>query len=265
MAKLTVAGLGIKDLLQMTVEAKEAILSADRVVYLGTDSKNHLLELKKWGVTNVQSIIELYVDGDIDVQNYQRIYEAILSAAREGGQTVLLVPGHPRIGVSVVQHLSSRKTGLELEVLPGVSSFDTMINDLHRDPLEKGSLMVDANRALLFGMILPSTVDCYIYHVCSVGTQNVHVKDAQKDNSWDLLKEHLLKIYEPSKRIELVCSTTSAKRENQRHSALLENLEELKSQVHFGTTMFIQADRPKNIDRSFYSRLLHQGTYEKSN
>jgi uncharacterized protein YabN with tetrapyrrole methylase and pyrophosphatase domain len=264
---LTIAGLGIKDLVQMTVEARQAILDADEVLYLGTEPARHIAELLTWGARSVRSILQLYVDGDVDEHNYERLAQAVTAAASTNLKTVLLVPGHPRVGVSLVQRLSklapsplpqSSLEAFQVTVLPGVSSFDTMINDLGRDPIEKGSVIMDANRALLFELTWPASMDCYFYHVCSVGTRLVHVHDARKDNSWDLLKVHLLKIYKPTTAIQLISSATRDGRESQVVAAPLSELENLLPHVHFGTTMFIAGERPSRLNQEFLNQLLQQ-------
>lgn len=255
MKRLTVAGLGIKDLLQMTIEAQQALRKADEVLYLGTEPAHHLPQMKMWGVKNIRSILELYTDGEIDDCNYQRLYDETICAAQKNQKTVLVVPGHPRIGVTLVQRLVKNSQDFDLKILPGVSSFDTMINDLALDPLEKGSVLIDANRMLLFDLRWPASVDCYLYHVCSVGTRKVHMHDAQKENSWDFLKEHLLKIYSPSTTISLVSSSTGVSRNSQKISTTLSELEKLKPFVHFGTTMFIGGERPMHINKEFYNQL----------
>ena len=259
MNQLIIAGLGIKDLQQMTIEARQALVDADQVLYLGTEPERHLPQMREWGVQHIRSILELYVDGEVDDSNYRRLYDETLQTVRVHAKTILVVPGHPRVGVTLVQTLIKDSTGVEITVLPGISSFDTMINDLARDPLEKGSLIVDANRMLLFDMRWPAIVDCYLYHVCSVGTRQVHVHDAQKDNAWDLLQSHLLKIYSPDTDVQLISSATGEERRAQKHSARLSELQKLKPFVHFGTTMFIAGEKPKCFDRAFYARLMETG------
>ena len=261
MNNLVIAGLGIKDLKQMTIETFEEISCTDTVLYLGCQPQAHVKELQKMGARKVESILELYKDGAVDEENYQRLENAVVEATQTHSKTILLVPGHPRIGVTLVQRLVRRKD-LKVHVLPGVSSFDTMINDLGRDPLEKGSIVMDANRMLLFNMVWPSDIDCYLYHVCSVGTQRVHLRDAQKDNSWNLLKQHLLKIYDPNVLVRLVSSSTKINKNPQQYSAPLSDLEALKPRVHFGTTLFIAAEKPKELNRSFLSKLRNGNAYE---
>jgi uncharacterized protein YabN with tetrapyrrole methylase and pyrophosphatase domain len=255
MNHLVVAGLGICDLQQVTLESQKHILAADHIIYLGTEPVRHLSQLKDWGVRSVQSILELYQDGDVDEANYTRLYHAVVEAASAHAHTVLLVPGHPRIGVTLVQRLVRGHERFQVEVLPGISSFDTLINDLARDPLEAGSILVDANRMLLFDLKWAPTIDCYLYHVCSVGTRLVHVSDAQKDNAWDLLKLHLLQIYPADTEVVLISSSAQMDGACQKISIPLCRVEELLPHVHFGTTLFIPAVKAKRINLAFYHRL----------
>jgi uncharacterized protein YabN with tetrapyrrole methylase and pyrophosphatase domain len=257
MGKLIVGGLGIQDLKQMTLETLTALRSADRVLYLATEPEDHLPELRAMGIQNVSSIFELYRDGGFDETNYERIYTFCVSEASAHKKTVLLVPGHPRIGVTVVQWITRRQKdhGLEVQIFAGISSFDTMLNDLARDPLEKGSLMIDANRMLLFNTRWDPTLDCYLYHVCSVGTRRVHLTNAKKDNAWDQLKTHLLSIYSADTRVELVSSSTSEHFEGSNLATPLSEIEVLFDHVHFGTTLFIAGSRAKKINLEFLKQL----------
>lgn len=257
MARLIVGGLGVRDLRQITLETHEWLQRADVVLYLGPDVPSHLEQLKAWGSRGVRSLVSLYVDGDVDENNYRRLYDAVVRTASENAVTVLLVPGHPRVGVSVVQRLEKQRAELpfDLEVMPGVSSFDTMMNDLGLDPLERGSVLIDANRMLLYGTRWDPSMDCYIYHVCSVGTRRVHVSDARKDNAWHLLKERLRAIYPPDARVELVSSPTRSVDGTRRSSATIDSLDTLLHDVDFDTTLFIPGRKPQQIDRGFLLRL----------
>jgi len=258
MNKLIVGGLGVKELKQMTIETLESLKRADAVLYLGVTPQRHLPQIAQWGAKNAASILELYTDGDVDENNYQRLCAAVLETAGRHPLTVLLVPGHPRIGVTLVQRLEKLcpMNGIALGVQPGISSFDAMLNDLARDPLEKGSVMIDANRMLLFDMRWDPTLDCYLYHVCSVGTRKVHLSDARQENSWDLLKQHLLTIYPKDARVELVSSSTKEENLSSRVSAPLSEIETLFESVHFGTTMFIPGQKPASMNKNFMNLLM---------
>jgi uncharacterized protein YabN with tetrapyrrole methylase and pyrophosphatase domain len=57
-----------------------------------------------------------------------------------------------------------------LHVEPGISRLTVMVNDLGIDPLERGTLVVDAGRLLLFEQIPDPAFDTFIHHVCAADT-----------------------------------------------------------------------------------------------
>lgn len=265
MNKLIIAGLGVKDLKQLTLDTYEALQKADSVLYLGTDSKTHFPQLKKLGCQKLESILELYRDGEIDEVNYKTLFQFVIDTVAKHTTTLLLVPGHPRVGVTLVQRLCQYEGPIDVQVLPGISSLDTMMNDLAVDPLEKGSIIIDANRALLFELKWSSHLDCYLYHVCSVGTRRVYLQNAQKANRWDLLKEHLLSIYSPNAQIKLISSATKESQLAQIQNGQLSELEKFLPHVHFGTTLFIQGERPQSFNQKFLALLAEEPGHVRLN
>lgn len=255
--KLTIVGLGIRGTEQLSLEGVKQIKAAKKVCYLPAAPKKLESALRSMGVEKAEDLLSLYRDGDEDNTNYERIFQKVMKDCAEFGEVALLVPGHPRVGVSLVQWFEQRKEELQLDlqVLPGISSFATMINDLKRDPLERGSVMVDANRMLLFDHHIETSMDYYVYHVCSVGTSRVHLSDASKDNRWDMLRDHLLKFYPASHRIVLVGSAHDDEKEGEQFEATVETIGTLVPHIHFGTTLFIPAATPKRVNRE-YLRLL---------
>jgi len=251
--KLSIVGLGIRGTQQLSLEGVKSIQAAKKVCYLPATPRELEATLKDLGVHGAEDLISLYQDGDQDNTNYERIFSKVVKDCQDFGHVALLVPGHPRVGVTLVQWFETRQEalGLELDVLPGISSFATMINDLKRDPLERGSVMVDANRMLLFEQHLETSMDYYIYHVCSVGTTRVHLSDASRDNRWEILQAHLLKFYPKSHTVTLIGSSHEATGKEQRWEATVETIATLLPHVHFGTTMFIPAAIPKRVNREY--------------
>jgi hypothetical protein len=98
-------------------------------------------------------------------------------------------------------------------------------------------------------------VDCYLYHICSVGTRRVHYSDATRDNDWGLLKAHLLTIYPPTTAVHLIGSPLRTGTAGTRVSATVESLDDLFPHVHFDTTLFIEGTRPRLVDRAFLRRI----------
>lgn len=258
--KITVVGGGIRGATQLSLEGASALKTARQVYFLTGSAQEVQSTLTQLGISGAHDLLSLYVDGAADKANYQTIFNRLVSDCRQYGHIAFLVPGHPRIGVSVVQMLEKQHEalGIELEVLPGISSFATMINDLKRDPLERGSVIIDANRLLLYQIPVAKEIDHYIYHVCSIGTSRVHISDASIDNRLDLLKAHLLKFLDSSHEAILICSSVEATGAATLRKTTVGELETLLPHIHFGTTLFLPAAKAESFDRG-YLKLLAQG------
>jgi uncharacterized protein YabN with tetrapyrrole methylase and pyrophosphatase domain len=255
--QLTIAGLGIQGVNQITQEAIAAIRWANKVAYVPADVEALAKLFETLDITGAENLLPLYRDDDVDSDNYKRILKKVISLCKQHKKVTLLMPGNPRVGASYVQWLESCKErlGLELRVLPGVSSFAAMANDLKRDPLERGSAIVDANRLLLFGYQMEPAMDYYIYHVCSVGTSRIHMAEPSKENRLELLQSHLLKFYKASHPVTLIESAQTNSVQSFVVQATLGTLKTLLPVLKFGTTLFVPAAAPSKIDEKYLSLL----------
>lgn len=108
--KLTVVGQGIRAFEQITLEGLRALQSAKKVLYLSVnDSKEVKSFLLGSGVHYSENIKTLYEDAALDQENYQRLLNKILEESKEHLDVALLLPGHPRVGVTLVKWLENEK------------------------------------------------------------------------------------------------------------------------------------------------------------
>lgn len=258
--KITVAGLGIRETKQLTLETLQVLRESKRVLVLPITGGASLLELQALIGKEINNIQSLYQEGAIDTDNYQNIIDATLKAGRDFGEVTLLVPGHPRIGVTLVNWLEVLKTsiGFELKVLPAISSFCTIINDLRFDPLERGTVMADANRLLLFQNHVDPCFNLLIYHLCSVGTPIVSRENPLRDNQLHLVKDFLARTYGADHRVVLISSSTGDGSDQVELSTTVAKLQECYPHIHYGTTLFVPSKNPSSMDHKFLSLL--QGT-----
>lgn len=251
--KIRVIGVGIRGVSQLTIEALEAMRAARKVFSLSCPPALFL----SFGLADIEDISELYRDKDKDEDNYQRIMDKVWFEAQRHKDIALLVPGHPRLGVTILQWLEQMRTKARftLEVVEGISSFDTLINDLKRDPLERGSVILDVNRLLLFQLTLEPVLDYYLYHICSIGTNRTNVSNPAKDNALHLLKEKLLDYYPQHHKVILIHSAEHPGEVVHIIDGIVGELEKLLPQITFSSSLFIPGVRPKVIDRNYLQRL----------
>jgi uncharacterized protein YabN with tetrapyrrole methylase and pyrophosphatase domain len=251
--ELHIIGTGIKRPMQLTLEGLRALQQADRVLHLtGTTEPMEAL-FRELGITQPQALDSLYEHGGVDGANYERLADAVVAQAQCHERVALLIYGHPRVGVSLTSMLEAR-LGNAVRVIPAPSSFDTMINDLRRDPLHRGSVLLDANRALLFEPTLDPTIDCYIFHVDSVATRKTANGD-EGHGRRDLLQAYLLRFYPPEHLVTIVASAVGDEPAATVEVPLadFEAAAQLMSQ---GATLFLPAMRPRSLNRAVRDLLL---------
>jgi uncharacterized protein YabN with tetrapyrrole methylase and pyrophosphatase domain len=197
---------------------------------------------------------DLYVDGRRDDDNYAAIVERVTSSLATGGDVCLVLSGHPVFGVSLAGRLARRSVadGFQLEVIPACSSFDLIVARTAHDPLERGTVLVDANRLLLFDFNLDPTLDCYIFHASSVASTLVNRHDPMISNQVQLLQDKLEDIYGRDKTLSL-CRIHDGSLSMM--SICVSELTTRVWDISFNTTLFVPGATPR-IDRSFAERLV---------
>lgn len=255
--KITVAGLGVREISQLTLEALEVCKRAEAILMIPVVASGVSERLTELTGRPVYDLKSLYEDHTQDTENYQRISTQVMQLVQKHKNVVLLVPGHPRIGVTLVGDLESkcRDGNIEFVVLPGVSSFCTMINDLRVDPLDRGTLVLDANRFLLFNNNVDPCFNVFIYHVCSVGTSRISLDDPLKDNQLEMLKDRLIECYGPSHEVTLLSSATRPGAGAAALKFKLSEFEKCYPCIHYGTTLYVPSKGPASVNRGFLKLL----------
>jgi len=253
-ASVVFVGAGIRGRVQLTLEAILALRAVDRVLFFGGGpiAAEWLTQLV--GASEAEDISPLYLDGGVDRENYGRIVARVRELVTAGDRVAILMPGHPRLGVSLVE-LVEHGTGVPVAVVDGISSFDTIYSDLRREPLEHGCLVVDSNRLLLYRPTLDPLFDHLIYHVCSVGTHRTFQSEPLRDNRFGQLVDYLTEFFPDDRPIRLVESQVGAPVIAE---ATVGSMMELAPLIEFGTTLFVAGARADSapIDSDFQA-LLH--------
>lgn len=256
MSKISIVGRGIDPAKHLSLSAIRTLRIADKVVGIEPE-KEFWKELQnEFGVLEIEDLASFYRSQDDDTVNYQRFVDHVLSLSTKHQHLALLVAGHPRLGVSFIELL--RKCipeHIEIEIIDGISSFDVMMTYLGLDPLEQGTVLLDANRLLLFQYKLERALAYFIYHVCSIGNSKTNFINPSLDNRVDLLKNYLLKYYPESKEVFL-CRISSGKNESSTHfRSTVGELNTCASKIDYKTTLYVPADTPSRLDWEYLKLL----------
>ncbi|MGQ3888455.1 SAM-dependent methyltransferase [Legionella sp. CNM-1927-20] len=136
MNKLFIAGCGIKFLSHITLETQSLIRKSDCVVYLVNDPamKRWIMENSKKGV----SLDSIYFSFKERKKAYSGICQEIINIANIYSITCFVTYGHPLILSSCSQQLikdiEEQSPNIQVEIVPGISSLDSLFCDLRIDP-----------------------------------------------------------------------------------------------------------------------------------
>lgn len=250
MAKINIIGRGIDPAKHLTLSAIKLLQKSDKIIGIEYE-KGFWNELRnEFNIPEIEDISHLYSTDDVDINNYFRFIDLVLDYSLTFSNLALLIPGHPRLGVTFIELLKEQapKT-TEFEIIEGISSFDVMISGLNLDPLEQGSALLDANRMLLFRYNLEPAISYFIYHVCSVGNPITNFINPSEMNRIDLLKKYLLNFYDKNKEIYLCRMSNGILERSSIKNYMVSELE--SSQFDFSTTLYIPANKPSQIDWDF--------------
>jgi uncharacterized protein YabN with tetrapyrrole methylase and pyrophosphatase domain len=146
---LTVIGTGIRAIGHVTLEARNVLRGADRVVYLVADplTEKWILDLRP----EAESLYDLYAEGKPRLETYHEMVERILQGVRAGSNVCAAFYGHPGVFVhpSFEAIRVAREEGYQAVMLPGISADSCMFADLEIDPSAAGCQTYEATEFLV--------------------------------------------------------------------------------------------------------------------
>jgi uncharacterized protein YabN with tetrapyrrole methylase and pyrophosphatase domain len=140
---------------------------------------------------------------------YRRMASTVIAAALEKPPVCFATYGHPKMychPTTLIQR-AARVLDLKVEVLPGVSSIDTLLVDLNIDPGFDGLQVYDATDLVVRRRPLQNDVSCVIMQAPIVLEAFNNGKPAKRDNL-QLLQNYLLEFYPPEQKVVIVISKT---------------------------------------------------------
>lgn len=191
-ATLTIVGVGIKFLSQLTLEAKSHIEKADKVLYLVNNPAT-----KQWiskSAKNSESLENLYFDYALRDDAYTKITQHILTQLNEPQHVCIVLYGHPTVFAKPA--LDAAKIAIELgynaKILPGISAEACLYADLLIDPSTYGVQSFDATDFLLYRRNFDPNSHLILWQADVIGERK-HASYNQQGVY--LLKQYLLKYY----------------------------------------------------------------------
>lgn len=169
---ITIAGLGVRAVVQVTPEVEERLRGCREALFL--DSGVGTAAFLAGRCPKVTPLYgRAYGEADSRLDAYHHVAAAVIEAALDGAPVIFLVHGHPIVfcHASFLIRDLALLLGLSLEVLPGISSMDSLFADLWLDPGVTGVQMFEATDLLLRRRPLQPDVPALIWQVGNLETR----------------------------------------------------------------------------------------------
>lgn len=184
-------------MLQITQEAK-SVLQAAEVFYVLHAQSFVLDYLRERYDAEVVDLSVAYDEDKPRSQTYREVAQAVLNGASQGGgrRVAYITSGHPLVLVTPSQLIlrAACERSIPVDVIPGVSSLDTVWADLRFDPGPDGMLMFEATSLLLRQYPLIPTAPLFLWQLNSVETA-LYSTRKNRPERFKRLQDYLLQFY----------------------------------------------------------------------
>jgi len=207
-SKVYLVGVGIKGGLQLTIEAIQAIKRCDKVYVLhsSTDFKAELKENYN------QNLIDcgIFYQNELERRAvFKRIATVIVKELLENEnlKIAFVVTGNPLFLVSACEFLIAAEEdyGINVQVISGVSSFDTVLSDLKID-VGYGASMYDATLFLSDNVIPVTNVPLLLFQLATTNNTQL-IKGKIPTQILKPLIDKLINLYGENHEVTFVTSS----------------------------------------------------------
>lgn len=249
-----VVGAGVRVPGHLTLEALD-ILGRCREIYTILPQPLH-----KWLpaelVPRLRSLWPLYESGQPRRDIYDREVATVLDAAARERPVAYLALGNPVVFDSVSQGVIKEGTerGLDVCVIPGISSIDTILVDLNYE-VAAGLQIFDASS--LVGLHIEPRVDaaCLLLQLGAFGTDYTTVGYEMQPGALTPLRDHLLRFYPAEHEVIFVTSAMQWEAKAQVDPLPLRELDRADKLEMRGSSLFIPRVHWPEPDPAFFARM----------
>lgn len=144
--KITVVGLGSGSMDSLSLGAYKRITKSENI-YLRTKKHPICEELDSLGI-KYTAFDDIYNAGQNFEEVYQALVDSLIKSAREKGEILYGVPGHPKVAETSVEWLLAsefvQSGEIEIEIISSNSFLDDTFVFLDVDPVKNGFIFLDA-------------------------------------------------------------------------------------------------------------------------
>lgn len=255
--RITIVGAGICAPEHITREGDAALRDSDLIFFL-LDLHPALRRYLRSLGPELVDLDPLYRERLPDREVYDDITRVVVFAAAVRSRTALLVPGHPGLYVTATREIVERAEamGIETEVLPGISSLDTMILQLGLEIGERGVQIYEANR-FVYQRIEPDTrVPLFLLQPGAVGSSLLTHRSASRPRRFHELRRALEEAYGGRHPCVVLASRSTRRERDRKHTFPIADLAKRSELLDHDVSLYVppRGDLPI-VDEKFHRRL----------
>jgi uncharacterized protein YabN with tetrapyrrole methylase and pyrophosphatase domain len=197
---LIIVGTGIQAAGQITIEARNCVEQADRVLYFVTEpiAKRYLVSLNP----TAESLEHFYEEGKNRFLTYMEMVDRILEEVRKGLNVCVAFYGHPAV-FAIPSHEAikrARSEGFYTRVLPGISAQDCLFADIGLDPALPGYQSFDATDFLIRSRRIDTGCSLVLWQIGLIGGAT-YQSTKYSPRNLDVLSDYLGQLYGPDHEV----------------------------------------------------------------
>ncbi|HEX9319704.1 MAG TPA: SAM-dependent methyltransferase [Nitrososphaeraceae archaeon] len=254
--QIFICGIGLRAPHHLTIETLDALDKCNLIFSILQESDKQYLPRSLQN--KFVSLWSLYQPGELRSVSYQKQVNKIIDEAIRNSPIAYLTQGNPVFFDSVTQGIirEGKLNSINVEVLPAISSLDTIFVDLLID-VAPGLQIYEASALMLHNIELRTDVPCMLLQPHVFGTLYVAGENKPMVESLKPLRDYLLKFYDKDHEIASVTSATSRTKKAFIRRYPLGHLGDPQSPLYeIGASLFIPPSTVLKQDTKFLSDML---------
>ncbi len=245
--EIYIVGTGIQTVDQFTLESEAIVRASNEVLYVDTGiATRDFLEERCPRVTDLYS--ESYTPERHRLDAYHHMAARVVEAALDHPPVTFAMHGHPVVfcyAPFLIADMASL-LGLNVRVVPGISSLACLCADLMLDPGVSGLLMYEATEMLLRRRPLLPDVPTLLWQVGNLETR-LHSMRASRPERLDRFRDYLLESYAPDHPVTAFYASPHALIPPTVFTFPLAEIGAHARALHAGVTLYLPPARPRPI------------------
>lgn len=252
MSRISIIGAGIDELKQLTPEARQIVDKANIIFYSSFNASTESVD----GTGRWYNLDEIgYRQGAFRPAMYEAMAEKVVLASVVHERIALLQPGSALLLDTVTQRCLdlAKRMGVETEVIPGVSSVETVLSEVRADTVA-GLQIISAQSALLRKTVLNPEMTCIILQPGYYDTLYWKGLHHPQEVNYAELVSYLVQNF-GSNRVAFLVLSKSKFGQPSIQSIDLGSLQEFSSKISAYHTLVVPGADPGVRNKEFWDRI----------